>query len=346
MENPPPSTPRRVGLRAVAEAAGVCLMTVSLALRDSPKISAATRKRVRTIAARIGYRPDPEISRLMGRLRSSRLIRGSVVIATVNLRGKAGLHPYGASVDRGVVRRAGELGFAVSRFNLADFDGDPKALLRVIRTRGITGVILLPSGDTMGFDPAIDWSGLSVVSATTSVIAPRFHSVVPNQLHNMMSLIARARERGCRRIAAVLRKELEERTRNHYSLALSWHGHRSRIIVLPDGAEPAENHARVRAWFARHRPDAVFAQDADFASRVIEEVFPADQRPWLVSLAGRADSRIAFEDQLPERIGESAVSLIAGMLDTHETGVPPHPRVTTIDGVLREPPASPRRSDR
>ena len=75
MTRPPAPTPGRIGLRQIAEAAGVCLMTVSLSLRDSPKISVATRERVCRLAGQLGYRPDPELSRLMKHLRSSRTLR-------------------------------------------------------------------------------------------------------------------------------------------------------------------------------------------------------------------------------------------------------------------------------
>src|SRR4051794_30241649 len=80
-----PSSKGRVGLRQIAEAAGVCLMTVSLALRDSPKISASTRERIHGLARALGYRPDPELSRLMKHLRTSRTARGRTGLALVDL---------------------------------------------------------------------------------------------------------------------------------------------------------------------------------------------------------------------------------------------------------------------
>jgi DNA-binding LacI/PurR family transcriptional regulator len=55
---PPPDTnakPKgRVSLRDIAAAAGVCLMTVSLSLRDNPKISPTTRERVQKLARELG----------------------------------------------------------------------------------------------------------------------------------------------------------------------------------------------------------------------------------------------------------------------------------------------------
>src|SRR5690606_37988036 len=126
----------------------------------------------------------------------------------------------------GVTRRAEALGFGVCVFRLIDYRRNLRAMLRVVRSRGITGVILLPSNQPpTSLEGGAAWDGLSVVAATTSVRAPRFHQVVPNQLFNMMSLIERIQQSGYSRIGAILTETLEERTAHQYSLALTWHGH-------------------------------------------------------------------------------------------------------------------------
>ncbi len=55
----------RVTQRQVAAEAGVSVSTVSLVYSGSAKISAATRDRVRSVAARLGYRPTPGLSAAM-----------------------------------------------------------------------------------------------------------------------------------------------------------------------------------------------------------------------------------------------------------------------------------------
>src|ERR1051325_9261392 len=59
-------------MQRIADAAGVSRMTVSLALRNHPRISAATRERIRQVAERLGYHPDPEVSKLMAYLRRAK----------------------------------------------------------------------------------------------------------------------------------------------------------------------------------------------------------------------------------------------------------------------------------
>ena len=56
-------------MRQIATAAGVSVATVSMALRNSEKITAAVREKVRAVAAQLNYRPDPLIAALADRRR-------------------------------------------------------------------------------------------------------------------------------------------------------------------------------------------------------------------------------------------------------------------------------------
>lgn len=53
-----------VSLKTLAEAAGVSRTTVSLALRNHPRISESTRNRIQRIARQEGYHPNPDLRRL------------------------------------------------------------------------------------------------------------------------------------------------------------------------------------------------------------------------------------------------------------------------------------------
>ncbi len=309
-------------------------------MRNSPRISAATRKRVRDLAEKLGYRPDPEISRLMGRLRPDRKTRGSVVIGMIDLHSgrRPQPHPYDAGVREGISTRADQLGFGVTLFSLSDYNGSLKQLLRVVRHRGIEGVILLPSTEPVALDPALEWTGLSVVAATTTVTSPQFHQVIPNQLHNILALIESVQRRGHRKIGALFNESLDRRTHHYYSIALTWHGHRDRILVLPDATPEKTASERIGAWLREHSPDVIIGSDAmthllqsqHLATRMTGEIE-------VVALTSRPGTSMSYLDQRPAIIGECAVSLLTGMMHNHETGIPADPQVTTIRGILREP---------
>src|SRR5688500_3309706 len=63
------SSDQRPTLRMIAQRAGLSGSAVSMALRTHPRISAATRERVQRIARELGYRPDPDVAKLMNHLR-------------------------------------------------------------------------------------------------------------------------------------------------------------------------------------------------------------------------------------------------------------------------------------
>ncbi|HYC07111.1 MAG TPA: LacI family DNA-binding transcriptional regulator, partial [Candidatus Binatia bacterium] len=61
---------RHVTIAEVAQAAGVSKTAVSFAFNRPDRLAPATVERVRSVAAELGYRPDPA-ARLLGRRRSA-----------------------------------------------------------------------------------------------------------------------------------------------------------------------------------------------------------------------------------------------------------------------------------
>src|SRR5690606_18100520 len=58
-------SPRRVTLSDIAKQAEVHVTTVSLALRNHPRLPERTRKRIQKIAEELGYQPDPVLQALV-----------------------------------------------------------------------------------------------------------------------------------------------------------------------------------------------------------------------------------------------------------------------------------------
>ena len=101
-----------MNLRHVARLAELSASAVSLALRDSPKISEATKKKVRLIAAKVGYRPDARVVEMMTHLRKPRAVRQEACFGVISF--YEDRHPWETSrhltrVYEGMKRRAGEL---------------------------------------------------------------------------------------------------------------------------------------------------------------------------------------------------------------------------------------------
>lgn len=58
-------------MKTIAQEAGTTAATVSMALRNHPRIGSATKARIHKIAKRLGYTPDAKLVEFMSYLRSS-----------------------------------------------------------------------------------------------------------------------------------------------------------------------------------------------------------------------------------------------------------------------------------
>ena len=90
-----------VTLRTIAKALGVSPMTVSLALRNSRELPAATRIRIRRTAETMGYRPDPRVRAWLESRREPGVQHGEV-LAYLNSypTERLGRLPFGHSFPR------------------------------------------------------------------------------------------------------------------------------------------------------------------------------------------------------------------------------------------------------
>ena len=325
---------KRVTQKDIALAAGLTGPTVSLALRHHPSIPKATRGRILAIADKLGYVRDPVRSVLATyRWPHSQMKRSTIAIALVEFVESRDRHApgYPHDVRRGAMERAKALGFTVSIFRLSRYQGDVGQMLRAIHRRGIKGIVLLPSDNPVTLDVQAGWDNFSVVTATTAILAPRFHQVIPNQLYNMSTLLERLQQLGQWRIGAIFSEGYDERTTHSYSMALAWFGHRDRILILPGELTAPGNDRRVKAWLRRQKLDLVFTPDASGLTQLWRT-----KKTHGTSANVRLASPAAYFKQFPELIGAAAVRVLNGLLNDNETGIPTHPQVTTIDGAIRE----------
>src|SRR4051812_9322431 len=106
-------------MKTIAAEAGCSVMTVSLALRNHPRIPRDTQERIQGVASRLGYRSNPMVASLMTHIRSTRPVPYQANLAFFGF-GAPGHkeHPVTKSAHEGACRRAEDLGFLVDSFNL------------------------------------------------------------------------------------------------------------------------------------------------------------------------------------------------------------------------------------
>lgn len=122
---------RKVGIKDVAQAAGVSVTTVSHALSGEGKVSAATREKVAATARELGYRPN----RLAAGLRS----RSSKVFGLVS--DEIVTTPFAGDVLRGVQNAADKAGFVVMTVNSERSSEVEQRQIRALLQHQVDGII-------------------------------------------------------------------------------------------------------------------------------------------------------------------------------------------------------------
>lgn len=326
--------PARPTLRDVARASGVSAMTVSRVLRNQAAVSDRVRGQVLAAAGRLGYRPDPYVAKLMHHLRSRRkpVFQGSIYALTTQP-ADAPFQTYSAGIVLGARRQAEVRGFGFGILRVTPENAGPGCLQRMLRSRGIEGVLLLPMVTPSALTSLIEWREFSVIATTSSVLAPAVHGVIPHHFKNAQLLCAQLAARGYRRIGIVLPAHHVARVHHAYNAAIVWHGlfHHGTFVppLIYAGQEPRQ----LTAWFARERPDAIVTHTPQLCHTFAATLGLAVPGPvGFASTNTTPESDLAGIDELSVDIGVAAIDLLTGMIQRGEKGVPAVPTTTQVQG--------------
>jgi LacI family transcriptional regulator len=347
MENIPQKQIGTVRMAEIAQGLGVAPSTVSRALRNDPRISVEVRKRVQKSADDLGYRPNPLVSALMANRRRPGSGGAVDVIALVT--------NYGGRTDwrtkevcrwehDGIQRRAGELGFRIEIFALADYQWDIARLQATLRARAIRGVLLGFSREekpNTTFDSR-DFSVAALSGYFPGVVADRanFHGFFNVQL--ALDQIYRHGYRRPTLIAPALNNRISN---NLWSAAfLDW----QRRLPRKDRCEPfiPREHvdaAEFRDWLYRNDPDSLLVYKFP-ARRLLQRRgirVPEDLGlAYLYRTSDEMGSAAGIDGNL-DIVGSAAFDLVIERLHANATGTSKHPKEVLITGTWHEGPTLP-----
>lgn len=335
----------RPSLRAIAQVAGVSAMTVSRALRNHSNLTAHTKTRVQQIARDLGYRPDPLVAKLMHHLRVRRKPAfQSSICALTNVPLDA-LREFSRGVVAEAKRRAEARGYAFSVAHFGSIPRTPGALQRILRSRGVEGLLLLPMMQADKFASLLDWREFSIVAATTSAITPEVHRVTPNHFRNMQILCAELTAHGYRRVGVVLPEEYAQRVHHAFNAAALWHAVWQGTDLVAPLIHPMATPARVREWFEREQPDAIVGSSPDNCrslARALGLRIPG-RVAFVATHVPRGDVGFSGIDERQGDIGVAAVDLLVEMIHRGEKGLPDVPMAIELLGRWVRGRSCPRR---
>ncbi len=321
-------------------------MSVSLALRNSPRISEATRERVRTLAETMGYRPNAFAATLVQH-RISRHAQFQASLAFIHCSERpddwtrSGTHSRFRS---GALRRAGELGYQLEELWLEDPRLTPDTLQRMLHHRGIPGLLLSSLHDQLMTRPGfmsrfheLDIAPLACASVGWRMETPPVHCAANDQFHTAALAVKQLRSLGYRRIGLVISattdEALDHRFRAGYLAQedLS-RGPKDAIPVLAPGPT---GRTRFLTWYRQWRPDAIISQMAHILPWLRSARFrvPEDVAVALLDLQfNRHDNGCAGINQNHEQVGMAAVDLVVSQIQRNESGCPPYQKSLLIQG--------------
>ncbi|HEY3756836.1 MAG TPA: LacI family DNA-binding transcriptional regulator [Opitutaceae bacterium] len=330
-----------MNLRDLARLAKLSPSAVSLALRGSSEVSAATRDRVQRLAAEHSYRPDPAIAEVMRRLRRPADERQMSCFAVISFYNEP--HPWEKSrhltlIYEGMNRRANELGYRLEPLWLRAPGMTYRRFRSVLDTRGIEGLLCFGSPDfDQEFPPELDH--YAVVTVGLSIGTP-LHRVTSHFYNDTVRALDEARKLGYRRPGLIVGRYEEARSGHAHTAAyLGWCEHafgprQALPVHLDEGGEEGP----LVEWLQAQRPDVIILVHLPQILPRIRAVLdrhrlrvPADLGIAALShiLEGTGVSGLQQNQDL---IGAWMVELLAARIASRDFGIPANPRLEMVQG--------------
>jgi LacI family transcriptional regulator len=325
-----------VTMQKIADEAGVSRMAVSLALRNSPKISAATKDRIREIAVQLGYRPNPLVSALMTQLRDIRRVPRPTTLAYVTAFSTAdGWRRPGPFVDfyNGAKARAEALGYTLEEWWAAQSGFTERRFSEVLYNRNIHGLIIapLPAG---GGRLNLEWSRFACATIAFSLASPLIHRASNDQYLSIAMAIEELKKLGYKRIGLSITEEEDVRVQRKWSAGFLVYQQsledKERIPPLLTAGSFMPAFSR---WYQEYQPDAILSQEArvpEYLNQLGASV-PNDVGFAHLALT-EADTAFAGINQNSQLVGANALDIVDAQLRRNERGVPAAPQTVLVLG--------------
>ena len=325
----------------VAKAAGVSKNTVSLALRGSPRISEATRKRITATAEALGYRLNPTVAHLMAQLRQNRSPGYQATLALINAhrtREAFDQHQTIPFYVQGCRERARALGYELDEFWLHEPDMPVARWLSIFRARNIRGVVLvgLMQDNRLPSHLAPMWNEFPAVVTGVRTREPALSFACSDQHALALEAFEKALALGYRRPALVLDGVIDSLIEGRFSAG--FFTGQSRLGTLKQRTRPFYDVAAARTdlsvfarWLKQNKPDVIFTLYHEVKRWLLDLGYRVPEDIGLIQYEWRAvHGEWAGMDQRNDLVGEAAMDMLISMVHHNERGVPQHPRATMI----------------
>lgn len=353
-----PSAPRRVSLKirlmspavtmkTIAAHAGVTQATVSMSLANNPRIPVETRDRIRAIAEKLGYRPNPYVSTLMRIRRQGRPLKDRPVLAFVCAQKTADgwrNHPSATirQLREGALDRAALRGYRAQEFWLYRDGMSHERFSEILHARGIQGLLISPAAEGQT-TPRLRWEYFAAVGISVPLPNLALTTVCNDHYFSSLYVARECYERGYRRIGLALLDFHQTRFQGRWEAgvlmaAQMFPGLQVAPLLY---ANPATDSAAITNWLKTSRPDVIITPSVDTVPPLMGTLNALHLRiPQDIGLAvlscpdqGAPISGIYQNAQL---VGAMAVDTLISLLERHELGLPSQATTVMVEGQWNE----------
>lgn len=350
-----PGPEHRITIKDIAKETGVHYSTVSLALRNDPRVKEEKRVRIQAAAKRLGYRMDPLVSRLM------EIRRGAKVS---DFQGCLSLLLQGSSLERvehiyrpqikGIHEQATRRGYKIEKFFLSTKEKSLHRYCNILRARNITGLLILADHRRTMHNallPDMDYSPYSTVIVGHTNGLCGLENVDCDYYETMKSALSFLQKTGARRIGFVATKKVLHFTNYRYVGAYHEEIRRQKGMkalavlefedFLSGNLKANRQHQSLspfKSWLQKEKPDVVLCTIStlrfmisafkEFKLKVGKDIGLAclNINP---DFTKKGITGMHFQH---EEVGIEAVNRVLDLMKNHRTGYPDIPKRLLLEG--------------
>lgn len=260
-------------LKQIADQIGCSKNTVSLALRNSTRVSEEMKRKVHKIANELNYLPNARINEAMGYMRSFKKTTiketlGILVDWPVESKSQLAYNQHLTLIFDSFEQRAAELGYATNYLFLSAPEMSSRRMDRIIRSRGIRGIVIVP----MAKGPArlsISFDDIASIQIGRTLWSPRIDTVAGDDAYAVYLAAKVLRRRGYRKIGFFFSRWGLAQSHNRLEMgALYSQKHINEIEKIPIGISEKQKTEKdfldiekaqkeFIPWFQKYRPEAI-----------------------------------------------------------------------------------------
>lgn len=321
------------GVRDLAKATGFSTATVSRALRHDPSVREKTREVVLAKARALGYKVNPYFGDLMSavRHRTRQSLHGNLAMLWYEKLPEPGRDRELIILQHAAKLRAEESGYVLNEFALSDYK--PALLKRVLRSRGIQGILITPPS----FSPRknhlrFELNEFAAVSLGWGLMQPQLHTIRFDYYQAMRMALHHARRISRRNVAAIWSFATDRRADHVLRAAFLAHHPRGATVgetlfLELDRHSPAEMTEIMR----EHHISALIAGTEATIPPEVRAIIPAENTIIFDDPKGRP--YFGWIDMQRPLLARWGIDQLVGQLHQREFGVPRFCRTTLVPPV-------------